>query len=337
MRRSGSGSSLLGVDITSSAVRLVELKRMADGMRLESVALCPLVEGAVVERRIHNPDDVVRALSQAVSQAGPSTRNTVVALPSSAIITKTIELPRVFGDDEIEAYITSHSDQHIPFAFHDTAFDFQRLGASAKEADCQDVLLVAGRHQDINLLLDIVTRSGLSGVAVDVESFAIERVLALPDQQPLPDQVEQGGVAYIDMEREAGTFHVLHKGRVTYHQSMSMTTDTPSSMAFDSDTLYSTEAVTEALDGVMAAQVARAMQLYSASHGQAGIDQILLAGDISLLGDLEQRLSGLSGQHTRVVDPFSGISINENICDQYLEAHAPALLTACGLAMKGCA
>lgn len=334
MRRNRSGHCLLGVDITSSAVRLVELRRLADGMQLESAAVVPLTEGAVVERRIHDPDEVVRALKQAVNQAGPSTRNAVVALPSSAIITKVIELPQLFNDDEIETHILSQSDQHIPFPFHDTAFDFQRLGVCAQDSDYQDVLLVAGRHQDIRPLLDIVTRSGLSVVAVDAEPFAIERVLATHDQQAVSDRAEQGGVAYIDMQGSMGTFHVFQKGRVTYHQSIDLSTDAADSLTGDSGMLYRPESGTETLGDVMAAQVARAMQLYSASHGQAGIRQIVLAGDSRVLGDLEQRLGELCANGARVIDPFSGISINENVAVHSLQSYAPALLTACGLAMK---
>lgn len=362
MRLHGSGNCLLGVDITSSAVRLVELRRMADGTQLESFAVCPVAEGAVAERRIHNPEDVVRALSEAVRHARPVANQAVIALPSSAIISKVIELPLTLDDDEeIEALISLQSDQHIPFPFHDVAFDFQRLGVNARDAERQDVLLVACRNQDISQLQDIVTRSGLVAAAVDAEPFVIERALAALCQQLASRLRPHDGVAFVDVGSSTSSFYVFHEGRIAYsrHMTLGMTVpDTlpPENLAQDTRGLYQPESVSFGLaDGVvdaaygthgtddrtpeafcdtLATQVERAQQLYCTTHSQPEVSRIFLAGDATLLAGLEERLAGLCAGGVMIVNPFSGMSISANVSSQRLQAHAPELLIACELAMR---
>ncbi|GEM_PF-3148621 len=175
MRLMASSKGLIGVDITSATVKLVELRRAGATYQVESYAVRPLREGAVVERRIQDMGEVVDALTRAVQQAKPHTRKVVVSVPASAAITKTLTLPASLSDDEIESRIQLDSDKHIPFPFSEVAFDFQRLGLNARYADQQDVLLVACRQQDVSQLTDAVMQSGLTPAAVDVETFAMER------------------------------------------------------------------------------------------------------------------------------------------------------------------
>ncbi|MGO2132109.1 MAG: type IV pilus biogenesis protein PilM [Halomonas sp.] len=362
MRLHGSGNCLLGVDITSSAVRLVELRRLADGIQLESFAVCPIAEGAVVERRIHNPEDVVRALSEAVRQAGPVANRAVIALPSSAIISKVIELPLTLDDDEeIEALISLQSDQHIPFPFHDVAFDFQRLGVNARDAERQDVLLVACRNQDISQLQDIVTRAGLVAAVVDAEPFVIERVLAALCQQLVSLLGPHDGVAVVDVGSSTSFFHVFYEGRIAYsrHMTVGMAAPDnllPENLAQDTRGFYQPEpvsfrlgdAVADAIDGALgvdnyrseafcdtlATQIERAQQLYCTTHSQPEVSRILLAGDATLLAGLEKRLARLCPGDVMIVNPFSGMTIGANVSSQRLQVHAPELLMACGLAMR---
>lgn len=368
MRLHGSGNCLLGVDITPSAVKLVELRHMADGIQLESFAVCPVSEGAVVERRIHKPEEVVRALSEAVRHAEPAANQAAIALPSNAIISKVIELPLAIDDDEeIETLISLQSDQHIPFPFHDVAFDFQRLGINARDTERQDVLLVACRYQDISQLLDIVSGAGLAAAAVDAEPFVIERALAAQCQQLASRLGPQDGVAFVDVSRSQSSFHVFHEGRIAYsrHMPLGMTFPdnlspeslSPESHAQDPRGLYHPEPAssgmsgggTDAAAGIhgvndgmsesycdnLVTQIERAQQLYCTTHSQPEVSRILLAGDTDLLLGLEERLAGLCPGGVMIVDPFSGMSISAKVSGQRLQARAPELLTACGLAMRG--
>ncbi|WP_027965965.1 type IV pilus biogenesis protein PilM [Halomonas halocynthiae] len=364
MRLHGSGNGLLGVDITSSAVRLVELKRMTDGHQLASCAVCPLAEGAVVERRISRSEEVAQVLSQAVRQAQPAANRVVIALPSSAIISKTIELPLALDDEEIEALVLLQAEQHFPFPPHDVAFDFQRLGAAAQTTEHQKVLLVACRHQDVSQLSEIVTQAGLVTAAVDAEPFVIERALALQCQQLTPTLVtKKDGVAFVDVGSRGSSFHVFHDGRMAYSRHMTLSKAAPAPQLLQSKitdnavqgnrAFYHHDAVPSGLEGHgshvpagtsdnmaeavcddLAEQIERAQQLYYTTHSQAEISGIFLAGDPKLLARLEVRLSELCSASVIIVNPFSGMSISENIAKPYLQAHSPELLIACGLAAK---
>ena len=124
MRLLKPSKGLIGVDITSATVKLLELKQCNDNYQVESYAVRPLREGAVVERRIRDMNDVANVLSRAVEHAKPSTRKAAVAVPASAAITKTLQFPISLSEDEIEERIIAESDRHIPFPFSEVAFDF---------------------------------------------------------------------------------------------------------------------------------------------------------------------------------------------------------------------
>jgi len=124
MRFLKSGKGLIGVDITSATVKLLELKQCHDNYQVESYAVRPLREEDVVERSIIYIDDVSSVLSRAVEHAKHSTRKAAVAVPASAAITKTLSFPIGLSEDEIEERIVAESDRHIPFPFNEVAFDF---------------------------------------------------------------------------------------------------------------------------------------------------------------------------------------------------------------------
>ncbi|MCP1362307.1 type IV pilus assembly protein PilM, partial [Halomonas sp. BBD45] len=213
---SKSTNGLIGVDITSATVKLIELRRSGQQFRVESYAVGPLREGAVVERRIRNMSEVVDVLRRVVDRARPLSRRAAVAVPASAAITKTLTLPASLSDEEIEARIQLESDKHIPFPFNEVAFDFQRLGLNARFGDQQDVLLVACRQQDVGQLTDAIAQAGLEPEAVDVETFALERVYGELRQAARNQSGADECVAVVDIGATMNSFHVLRGGRIIY-------------------------------------------------------------------------------------------------------------------------
>lgn len=345
-----SRGALIGVDITSAAVKLVELRRAGDTYRVDSYAVRPLREQAVVERRIHDMDEVVDALTRAVRQARPYVRKAVVAVPAGAAITKTLTLPASLSDDEIESRIQLDSDTHIPFPFSDVAFDFQRLGLNVRDPDQEDILLVACRQQDIDRLTDAVVQSGLAPAAVDVETFAMERAFTEVHRQLPVFGGEGDGVALVSVGATMSTFHVLCQGRVVYSR----------------DTAFGGRQLTEEIrnryglsldeaglakkrgglpddyrDGVLAPfldtlvqQVGRSLQLYAATGCQQPVRHMVLAGGSSVLPGLADYLARDNGLAVSIANPLARMRVNRRLDVQALSCDAPAMLTACGLAMR---
>lgn len=350
MRFRASSKGLIGVDITSATVKLIELRRAGASYQVESYAVRPLREGAVVERRIKDMGAVVDALSRAVEQAKPHSRRAAVAVPASATITKTLTLPASLSDDEIEARIQLDSDKHIPFPFSEVAFDFQRLGLNARYADQQDILLVACRQQDVSLLTDALLQAGLAPEAVDIETFAMERAFTEVRQQlPLGDEGEEC-VALVDIGATMNTFHVLREGRVIYSRDtvfggLQLTEEIRNRYGLSVEEAglakkrgglpedYQRSVLAPFMD-TLAQQVGRSLQLYYTAGRKQEVRRMVLAGGTSMIPGLAELLAQESGMEVTIANPLARMKVNGRIDVQALSSDAPALLAACGLAMR---
>ncbi|MCE9681331.1 type IV pilus assembly protein PilM [Halomonas alkalisoli] len=350
MRLRASGKGLIGVDITSATVKLIELKRAGSHHQIDSYAVRPLREGAVVERRIRDMGEVVDALRRAVESARPSSRLAVAAVPASAAITKTLTMPASLNDDEIEARIQLESDKHIPFPFSEVAFDFQRLGLNARYGDQQDILLVACRQQDVNQLTDALVQAGLTPAAVDVETFAMERAFTELRHQLPPAGGDDDCVALVDIGATMNAFHVLREGRITYSRDTVFggrqlteeirvrygLTLEEAGLAKKRGGLpedYQTSVLAPFLD-TLVQQVGRSLQLYYTAGRKHEVRRMVLAGGSSVIPGLAERLAQESGMEVVIANPFLRMRINTRVDVQTLASDAPAMLTACGLAMR---
>nr|WP_033195682.1 type IV pilus assembly protein PilM [Kushneria aurantia] len=345
MRRSVNG--LIGVDITSATVKLLELEHHGDRMRVESWAVRPLADNAVVERRIRDMGQVVMALSRAVDHARPRSRRAVVAVPTGSVITKLLSMPRAFDDDEIAERIAAESDKHIPFPFNEVALDFQKLGVNARYSDQQDILLVACRLQDVQLLTDALEQVGLEPAAVDVESFAMERVSRHLRAQWARDS--DNATALLDIGANMTAFHVIHRGRIVHsrdnvlggrqltdeiRQQYRVTYDEAGRAKKVGDLPEYEQRVLSPFRETLVQQAMRLLQLYHTTAGAHDIDRLVLAGGTSMIDGLAERLGEESRLEVVHANPFSSMQVGTRIDRDSLGRDAPAMMTACGLAMR---
>lgn len=343
-------NGLIGVDITSATVKLLELRYAHQNFQVESYAVRPLREGAVVERRIRDIDDVANVLSRAVEHANPSTRKAAVAVPASAAITKTLSFPRSLSEDDIEARIVAESDRHIPFPFNEVAFDFECLGTSPFDDDRQQVVLVACRQQDVTQLTDTLERAGLEPAAVEVETFAMERAFEVLRRQLHVSDDPDACVGLVDIGANMNAFHVVRGGHIVYSR----------------DTVFGGRQLTDAIrdryqlsmeeagfakkrgglpddyhDSVLnpfletvVQQVGRSLQLYYTAGRQHEVKHIVLAGGSSVIPGLAERIAEDSGMTVTIANPFQAMEVNKRLNVEALTNDAPAMLTAGGLAMR---
>lgn len=350
MRLKKSSKGLIGVDITSATVKLIELKQASAHFQVDSYAVRPLREGVVVERRIRNMGEVAEAIRRAVEHARPTTRHATVALPASAAITKTLTLPASLNDSEIEARIQLESDKHIPFPFSEVAFDFQRLGLNARYGDQQDVLLVACRQQDVSQLTEALLQAGLEPAAVDIETFAMERAFRELRHQLPPLSGDDDCVAVVDIGATMNAFHVLRGGRITYSRDTvfggrQLTEEIRSryDLSLEEAGLAKKRgglpddyrhSVLEPFIDTLVQQVGRSLQLYYTAGRKQEVKRLVLAGGCSVIPGLGKRLAQESGMDVVIANPFLRMKVNSRIDIHTLSGDAPALLTACGLAMR---
>ena len=162
---------LLGLDVSTSGVKLVELSRdKAGNLVLERCAIEPLERGWITDGNIEKFDEVADAIKRLVKKSGTKTRNVAMALPPSAVITKKIILPGGMTDDELEQQVETEANQYIPFPLDEVSLDFCVIGPSATSAGDVEVLIAASRREKVQDVQGLAEAAGLTPVVVDVES-----------------------------------------------------------------------------------------------------------------------------------------------------------------------
>src|SRR5438270_8538693 len=177
---------LLGLDITHSSVKLIELAMAGGQYRVEAYAAEPTPQNAINEKAIVDAEAVGEAIRRAVKRAGAKSGEVAVAISGDAAITKVIQMPRALRANDLESQVEMQADQYIPFPMDEVSYDFEVLGASDKDPDSNDVLLVATRSDNVEQLQAAVKAAGLSAKTVVADALALENACTpTPHQMPL--------------------------------------------------------------------------------------------------------------------------------------------------------
>lgn len=340
---------LLGLDISSTAVKLLELNRSGARHRVESYAVEPLPPNSVVEKNISDVEAVGEAVRRAVKRSGTHTKYSAVAVAGSAVITKTISMPASLTEEEMESQIELEADQYIPYPLEEVNLDFEVLGPSEKNAEMVDVLLAASRSENVDLRVAAVELAGLTAKVVDVEAYALERAFSLIAEQ-MPDGAMDKTIAVVDIGATMSTLNVLHDRKIVYTREQvfggkQLTEEImrryglsyeEAGMAKRQGGLpdnYVPE-VLEPFKEAMAQQVSRALQFFFSSSQHGSVDHIVLAGGSASIPGVDQLIEEKIGTATSIANPFASMSLSPRVKPQILSNDAPALMIACGLALR---
>jgi len=340
---------VVGLDISSSAVKLLELSRNGNRYRVESYAVEPLPPNSVVEKNITDVEAVGEAVRRAMKRAGAHTRNAAVAVAGSSVITKVIPMPNNLSDDELHSQIEMEADQYVPYPLEEVSLDFEVLGASGNNPDTVDVLLAACRTETVDMRAAAVENGGLDIKVVDVEAYATENAFQLLLDQ-VPDHGADKTVAVIDVGSTMTTLNVLHDSKLIYTRDQifggkQLTEEImrryglsyeEAGMAKRQGGLpenYEPE-VLEPFKEAMCQQVSRSLQFFFGSSQYNSVEQIILAGGSASVPGITDLLQERLGVETLVANPFASMSLSSRVKPQSLSNDAPALLIACGLALR---
>ncbi len=342
-------SRVLGIDISSTTVKLLELSRQGEGYRVESYAVAPLPPEAVIEKNIKQVETVGGVISDLVTRSKTHSTRAAAAVSGSAVIIKTVKMPAGLSEEDLEAQLTVEADQHIPYPLEEVAIDFEVLPSAAVDHDAVNVLLVACHQETIDARVDALEIGGLAAEVIDVEVLAMGRALALVQDQ-LPGE-HLRTVAMVDIGASMTTLSVFADGESIYTREQffggKQLTDEIMhryDLSFEEAGLaqqrgglpedYEREVLQPFREAVVQ-QVSRSLQFFFSSSEYTSLDCIVLCGGVAVidgLGELaEERLS------TRVViaNPFAGMTVGPRIDPMALAEDAPAMMVACGLAMRG--
>ena len=317
---------LVGVDISSTTVKLLELSVKNGRYWVESYAVMPLPENSVVEKSILNPEAVADALERVVNLANPHTTHVAIAVPTSMVIHKIIEMDADMSDEEREVQIRMDAEQYIPFPLDEVSLDFEVLPDRLANPNRVNVLLVATRTENVDTRVEVLELAGLVAKVADVESYAMERAFSV-----FADTLPMGAntVGILDIGHTMTTLSVMQKGKIIYTREQvfggrQLTQDVQSryGLSFEEAgrakkerTLpddYDTEVLEPFLDAVVQ-QAARSLQFFFSSSQFNEIDHILLAGGNANIPGLAKLLQQKLGYRVTIANPFLQMGFSPQI------------------------
>lgn len=342
-------ASLIGLDISATAVKLLELSQSGSRYKVESYAVVPLPPHAVVEKNIADVEAVGAAINRAVKRAGTRTKQAAVAVAGSAVITKVVQMPAHLNDEDMAGQIDLEADQYIPFPLDEVNIDFQVIGPAEGSADMVDVLLAASRSENVDARVAAIELGGLSAKVVDIEAYAMEGAFSLLASH-LPDGGDGLTVAIVDVGATMTTLNVIHDFNIIYTREQvfggkQLTEEVQrryglsyeeAGMAKKQGGLpdnYVPE-VLQPFKDAMAQQVSRSLQFFFSSSQYNSIDQVILAGGCASIPGVDELIEDKLGVTTTIANPFANMSLSSKIKPQQLGADAPSLMIASGLALR---
>jgi len=340
---------LLGVDISSSSVKLLELSKSGEKYRVESYAVEPLPANCVVEKNINDAEAVGDIVKKVLGKSRAGSRLAAVAVAGSAVITKTIQMNAGLSEQELEDQISVEADQYIPYPLDEVAIDFEVLGESETNSEQVDVLLAACRRENVELREDALEIGGLTTKVVDVEAYSIERAFGLVREQ-LDDGGDELTVAIVDIGSTMTTLSVLADSKTIYTREQlfggkQLTEEIQRRYGLSVEEAglakkqgglpddYEREVLGPFKEAVVQ-QVARSLQFFFSSSQYNEVDCVVLAGGVASTPDIAELVQEKVGIQTLIANPFAEMTLGSKVNASALSNDAPSLMIACGLAMR---
>ncbi len=342
---------LCGVDISASSVKIVELSEQADkkGYVLERYAIEALPKDAITDGNINNLDAVSEGVRRAWKRLGTRIKNVSIALPAAAVISKKIFLPAGLREEDMEYQVESEANQYIPFALEEVNLDFQVLGPVQNNPNEVEVMLAASRKANVEDRVAAIQMAGLKAIVVDVEPYAAESAFEQIRTQ-LPNSALDQCVAMVDIGENVMNVNIIRNGSSVYTRDQQiggaqLTQQIQSKYGLSIEEAeagkrngglpenYESDVLMPFLEN-LATEVTRALQFFFTSTQYNEVSYIVLAGGSAALAGLDDVVATRTQVNTLVANPFAQMTLASRIKQRQLQADAPALMIACGLALR---
>lgn len=341
---------MVGLDISTSGVRLVELSQSDKGeLTLECYASEPLPRGAIVDGGIDNIEHVSEAVRRVWRKSGTTAKAVAMGMPSASVITRKIVLHGGWTDDELEAQVESEASQYIPFALDEVNLDFDVIGPAPNSPEDIEVMLAAARREKVDDRVAVAEMAGLKPVVMDIDTHAaraaIDRVLA---QMVKTERGQIIGLFRIGAQN--ANFSVLVDRQPVYERDQpiggnQLTQDIVRAYGMSFEEAEQKKKNNELPDDYeknilhpfmesIAQEITRAIQFFFTSSPYTRVDHIFLAGGSAILAGLDEVVASRTKVKTSVVNTFRGMRLSSKIRERQLQIDEPAYLVACGLALR---
>ena len=342
---------LIGVDISTSAVKMVELSASGKGTyRLEGYSIATIPKDAITDGNIVGLEQVSDAVKLAWKLLGSREKRTALALPSAAVISKKVMMSADLRETDMEAQVEAEANQYIPFPLEEVNIDFQVIGPAANNPDEVEVLIAAARKEKIEDRVAAAEDAGLKVTVMDVDTYATEAAYSLVANQ-LPNAGKDQTVMIIDIGAVMMHINVLQDNKSVYIREQAfggsqLTQEIQRRFGLSVEEAeiakrkgglpesYDNEVLQPFMQS-LSTEVARALQFFTSSTQYNRVDHIVLAGGCAAIPAVDVMVQDRTQVNTIVANPFQSMSLGSKVKQQQIAIDAPALIVACGLAMRG--
>jgi type IV pilus assembly protein PilM len=338
---------LIGIDISSAAVKVLQLSQTAGRYRVEHYGVEPLPPNSVNEKNITQIEVVGAAIKRAVAKSGSKSKHAAVAVSGSSVITKVITVTGGLDEVTMEQQVFDEASNHIPYQMDEVSLDFEELGP-IPNTDSVQVMIAAARTENVEARQAALEYAGLTAKVVDVEVFAVENAFKLISSQLV---LPAGGLtAIVDIGANLTTLNIIKDGRSVYSRDqvfggkqlsdeimrrygLSFNEAGAAKKLGGLPESYESEVLEPFKEGV-AQQISRLLQFFYSGSDYSRVDQIVLAGGCAAINGMDQVVEQHLGVGTVVANPIASMTVSPRVQAHALAADAQALLIACGLALR---
>ena len=295
-------------------------------------------------------EQVSDAVKLAWKLLGSREKRTALALPSAAVITKKVMMSADLRESDMEAQVEAEANQYIPFPLEEVNIDFQVIGPAPNNPDEVEVLIAASRKEKIEDRVAAAEDAGLKVTVMDVDTYATEAAYSLVANQ-LPNAGKDQTVMIIDIGAVMMHINVLQDNKSVYIREQAfggsqLTQEIQRRFGLSAEEAEIAKrkgGLPESYDNEvlqpfmlsLSTEVARALQFFTSSTQYNRVDHIVLAGGCAAIPAVDVMVQDRTQVNTIIANPFQSMSLGSKVKQQQVAIDAPALIVACGLAMRG--
>jgi len=337
---------VIGIDIGSSSIKLIQLKDLKGSFQLLNAGIVPLPPEAIVDNTLMDSSAIVSAVKSLVTSLGVKVKDVACSISGNSVIIRKITLP-VMPVEELEDQITWEAEQYIPFDINDVNMDFQILSPDSIDPSKMIVLLVASKRDIINDYVAVFNEAGMVLSVVDVDSFAVQNAFELNH-----DTGSEDVLALINIGASVMNINIIKDGISLFTRDVQMggnlyTEEIQkqlglSGLEAESMKILAAEAnnpelleVLTKVNETITQEIRRSLDFYNSTASDDRITKVYVSGGSSKGYKFIESVSEKVGMPVGVIDPFAKLKYNEKDFDpEYLQEIGPLMAVTVGLAIR---
>jgi type IV pilus assembly protein PilM len=351
-------NQLVGLDIGSHSIKLVEVEDTKKGKILKSFGMIGLPQDAIVEGAIKEMEIVSSAIKTLYKHLKVKNKNVVTSISGYSVIVKKITIQKR-GDAELEATIQDEAEQYIPFDINDVNLDYEVLSSSddkdqqkreAKEdRGLMDVMLVAAKKDIVEDYVSLLHLTGLSPAILDVDAFALQNAFESASQEmsgcyaivnvgaeELGINAIKNGASIFTRDSSYGGYQIneaiMSKFGVSYEEAEKIKLG---GTKIESKEKESLEDVFTSVVSGWVNEIKRALDFLTTTYPDESIEKIFVSGGSCRIPGFQRYLEIETEIPVVEMNPFTNLQINDKLYDpKYLSYMAPQAAVAVGLALR---